>query len=184
MRISRKPNPNNPLNTLSEDQAAQVGEYVRTHTLGKAVAWLASEGVKTRATALSDWYQRWSLQQQLRAAELRADRFRHWLAESFPKLSQRELDRRANVVFQTEAMQTGDARTYLAITTARHKARMDKANFEQRERTMAQDREKWFAAQKAKIQAGLDALYLEVKDNAEARELFQKFKAVATKATT
>jgi hypothetical protein len=182
--MNRKPNPNNPLNTLSEDQAAEVGEYVRTHTLAKTVAWLASQGVKTRATALSDWYSRWSLRQQLRAAELRADRFRHWLAESFPKLSQRELDRRANVVFQTEAMQAGDAKTYLAFAAARHKSKMEKAKLDQRERAMNRDREKWLAAQKTKIESGLDALYLEVKDNAEARELFQKFKAVATKATT
>jgi hypothetical protein len=181
--MNRKPNPNNPLNTLSEDQEAEVGEYVRTHTLAKTVAWLASQGVKTRATALSDWYRRWSLQQQLRAAELRADRFRHWLAESFPKLSQWELDRRATVVFQTEAMQAGDARTYLSFATARHKAKMDKVKFDQRERAMTQDREKWLTAQKSNIEAGLDALFLEVKDNTEARELFQKFKTVVTKAT-
>jgi hypothetical protein len=180
----RKPNPNNPLNRFSEDRAAEVGEFVRTHTLAKAVAWLASQGVKTRVTALSDWYRTWSLQQQLRAAELRADRFKHWLAESFPKLSQRELDRRANVVFQTEAMEAGDARTYLAFNAARHKSKMDKARLEQRERAITQHREQWFAAQKSKIEAGLDALYLEVKDNAEARELFQKFKTVVTHATT
>jgi hypothetical protein len=61
---------------------------------------------------------------------------------------------------------------------------MDQARLEQRERAMAQAREKWHAAQRTKIEAGLDALYLEVKDNAQARELFQKFKAAATEATT
>ena len=61
---------------------------------------------------------------------------------------------------------------------------MDQAKLEQRERAMAQARDKWLASQRTKIEAGLDALYLEVKDNKEARELFQQFKAVATKATT
>jgi hypothetical protein len=51
----------------------------------------------------------------------------------------------------------------------------------------AQDREhdlkKWQAAQKTKIEAGLDALFEEVKHNAEARDLFQRFKAAVTQAT-
>jgi hypothetical protein len=68
--------------------------------------------------------------------------------------------------------------------SGRVKGTMEEKRFVQRERAMMQEREKWLAAQKSKIEVGLDALYLEVKDNAEARELFQKFQAVATKATT
>jgi hypothetical protein len=68
--------------------------------------------------------------------------------------------------------------------SGRVKGTMEEKRFDQRERAMMQEREKWLAAQKSKIEVGLDALYLEVKDNAEARELFQKFQAVATKATT
>ena len=68
--------------------------------------------------------------------------------------------------------------------SGRFKGAMEEKKFDQRERAIMQEREKWLAAQKSKIEAGLDALYLDVKDNAEARELFQKFKAVATQATT
>ena len=110
--------------------------------------------------------------------------YRCWLAAAYPHLDEKELDRRARLMFQTRAMEAGDAKTYLAISTARHKTKMDHARFEQRERALAHDREKWLAAQKSKIEAGLDALYLEIKDNAEARQLFQKFKDVATRATT
>jgi len=48
---------------------------------------------------------------------------------------------------------------------------------------MMQAREKCLAAQRTQIEAGLDALYDEVKDNAEAVELFHKSKAAATGAT-
>lgn len=61
---------------------------------------------------------------------------------------------------------------------------MEEKKLDQRERALMQQREKWLAAQRAQIEAGLDALCPEVKDNAEARELFQKFKAAATQATT
>ena len=110
--------------------------------------------------------------------------YRCWLAIAFPHLDERELDRRAGIMFQTRAMEAGDGKTYLAFSTARHRSRMDEARFDQRERVIAQDREKWLAKQRTKIQAGLDALFLEIKDNAEALELFEKFKAVATKAAT
>ncbi|HEU0008478.1 MAG TPA: hypothetical protein VFT34_01540 [Verrucomicrobiae bacterium] len=68
--------------------------------------------------------------------------------------------------------------------SGRFKGAMEDKKFDQRERALMQEREKWLAAQRTKIEAGLDALYLEVKDNAEAQELFQKFKDVATKSTT
>lgn len=52
----------------------------------------------------------------------------------------------------------------------------------------ARDREhdlkKWQAAQKSKIETGLDALFDEVKRSAEALALFEKFKAVIRKATS
>ena len=45
------------------------------------------------------------------------------------------------------------------------------------------ERDKFAAAMKSKIEAGLDALFDEVKNNPEALELFGKFKSVVTKAT-
>lgn len=181
--MNHKPDLRCPINRLPEDRAAEVADHARTHTFDETVAWLAKGGLKTSSSAVSRWLSRWSLQQCFTAAESSANEFRDWLAKSFPKLSQRELDRRAGLMFQFKAVKSGDARTYLAFATARHKAKMDKVKFDQRERAMTQDREKWLTAQKSKIEAGLDALFLEVKDNTEARELFQKFKTVVTKAT-
>lgn len=45
------------------------------------------------------------------------------------------------------------------------------------------DKEKWTEQQKTKIEAGLDALFQEVKGNPEARSFFEKFKAVVNQAT-
>jgi len=182
--MNSKPDPRSPLNRLTEERAAEVVDYTRTHSLKQTVDWLARGGLKTSYSSLWKWLNRRSLRQCFKEAESSADEFHDWLTKAFPKLSQRELERRASLMFQFKAVKSGDAKTYLALATARHKSKMDKARIEQRERALAQAREKWLAAQRTKIEAGLDALYLEVKDNAQARELFQKFKAVATKATT
>lgn len=181
--MNRKPDPRCLLNRLPEDRAAEIADYARAHTLNQTVAWLARNGFKTSRDSVGRWLSRRSLRHRFLAAESSANNYRNWLAKSFPKLSQKELDRRAGLMFQFGALEAGDAKTYLAFTTARHKAKMDKARLDQRERAMTQEREKWLAAQQSKLEAGLDALYLEVKDNAEARELFQKFKTVVTKAT-
>ena len=61
---------------------------------------------------------------------------------------------------------------------------LDFAKIQEKRADREQDREKWQAAQKSKIEAGLDALFTEVKHNAEALALFEKFKAVIRKATS
>jgi hypothetical protein len=182
--MNSKPDPRSPLNRLTEDRAAEVVDYTRTHSLKQTVDWLARDGLKTSYSSLWKWLNRRSLRQCFTEAESSANEFQDWLAKSFPKMSQRELERRASLMFQFKAVKSGDPKTYLALATARHKSKIDKARLNQRERAMNQDHEKWLAAQKTKIEAGLEALYLEVKDNAEARELFQKFKTAATRAMT
>src|SRR2546425_3231034 len=172
--MNREPYTSCPLNRISEDRKAEVAEYSRTHSIDKTVAWLARKGLKTSATALGRWLRGWWMRLSFQEAQRLALDYRCWLAAAYPHLDEKELDRRARLMFQTRAMEAGDAKTYLAISTARHKTKMDHARFEQRERALAHDREKWLAAQKSKIEAGLDALYLEIKDNAEARQLFQK----------
>jgi hypothetical protein len=180
----RKKHSNSPLNRVSADRAAKIVHYARTHTIARTVAWLARKRVKTSIGALSRWLSTQGLRESLLAAEEHALEFRNWMAVTFPDICEEELDRRANLMFQFEAVKCRDPKTYLAFSTARHRTKMDRARFEQRERALALAREKWLASQRTKIEAGLDALYREVKHNAEARDLFQKFKAVATKATT
>ena len=183
-RMNRKQPIKSPLYAMSEEQAAAVADHARTHTIPKTVAWLAQNGLKTSNTALGRWLSTRRLNQRLLAAESRVLRFKDWMKRSFPDIPEAEVERRANLMFQFEAVEFGDSKTYLAFSTARHRTKMDHARFDQRERGMAFDREKWLAAQRTKIEAGLDALYLEIKDKAEARQLFQKFKDVATRATT
>jgi hypothetical protein len=171
------------LGTLTEDRQAEVADYARTHTLVETVAWLRADGLKTSRTALGEWLSSWSLSQRFKQSESSALQFKAWLAETFPKMSEEELDGRAAMIFQFEALKTGDPETYLAFASARHKAAMDKAKFEQKERLMQFDEKKFAAQFKTKIEAGLDALFQEIKGNAEARSLFEKFKAVISKAT-
>lgn len=181
--MSKKVRADSILGTLTPDRQAEIAEHLRTHTLAESKAWLAADGIRISINSLSEWLSSYRAKQVFARAESSATEFRDWMASDFPDLSEAELDRRAAIWFQSEAMKGGDAETYLAFATARHKAEMDKLKLEQRERGMAQEREKWLAAQKTKIEAGLDALYQEIKSNAEARDLFQRFKAVITKAT-
>ena len=178
---TRKPNAKNPLNRMSAERAAAVEYYSQTHSLKETVEWLGRERVKTNSTSLSNWLERYRLTQFFLAAKFETNEYKDWCLEKYPNISQRELDRRANMSFQLKALRYHDPRTYLAVNAARHKVKVDNTRLSQRERAMALTREKWLAAQRTKIEAGLDALYLEVKDNKEAVELFQEFKAVATK---
>ncbi len=131
------------LGTLTEERQAEVADYARTHTIAEARDWLKADGVKVSAGAFSRWLSSWSLQQAFTQSESDAIEFRDWLATSFPALSEEDLDARAALMFQFKAVKAGDSETYLAFATARHKAQMDKAKFDQKERQLQLDIDKF-----------------------------------------
>ena len=113
------------------------------------------------------------------------------LQKRFPNLSRE--NRRTAAIFRSYAVGELKHDDMLRLNVikvdadeqnGRLKGTMEKQKFDKRERAPKQEREKWQSAQRTKIEAGLDALYLEVKDIPEARELFYKFKDSATKATS
>jgi hypothetical protein len=113
------------------------------------------------------------------------------LQKRFPNLSRENLRSAAILRSYVAAELKHDDKLRLNVIkvdadeqSGRIKGEIEGKKFDQRERALRQQREKWLAAQRTKIEAGLDALYLEVKDNPEARELFYKFKAAATQATS
>lgn len=181
--MSKKIRADSILGNLTAERQAEIAEYARSHSMAETKAWLAADGLRISMGSLSDWFSSWRLQQQFRVADADALNFIELLRKKRPELPETELQSWASEFFQMQAVKSGDSETFLAFATARHKAEMDRKKFEQRERELAQDREKWLATQKTKIEAGLDALYQEIKGSSEARELFQRFKAVVTKAT-
>ena len=141
--MNRKSKPEHWLYNLPEDRAADIAEHARTNKLVDTVAWLRADGHKTSRSALSRWLHWWRSRQVFTQAESSANDFKEWLATEFPELPEAELDKRASLMFQAEAMKAGDPETYLAFSTARHKAVMDVAKLEQRERALTLNREKF-----------------------------------------
>ena len=143
------------LGTLTAERQAEIADYCRDHTLAETRAWLKADGIKVSSGALSIWLSSWSLAQRFQQSESRALQFKDWLAQAKPSLNEAELDRQAALMFQFAAVQEGDSETYLAFATARHKAAMDKARLEQKERALRLEIDKFelLAAEKMLDQA-------------------------------
>jgi hypothetical protein len=86
-------------------------------------------------------------------------------------ISDDQLDTVAAKVFKTQALRTQDSKAYMGVV----------AGFTLKERVRL-DREKLSQASKSKIEAGLDALFTEIKGNARAEELFAQLKDIVSKA--
>lgn len=133
MSASRKTRSDSILGSLTEDRQAEIAEYARTHSVKETRAWLKADGVKVSDGAFSNWLSSWSLKQRFARAESRADTFRDWMARTSPSMSEEELDRKAGLMFQFEAVETGDPETFLAFATARQRAKKDAATIRLKE---------------------------------------------------
>jgi hypothetical protein len=183
MSANRKPRGDSVLKTQTEARQQEVVEHLLTHKLAETAAWLKADGVKVSRTSLSDFLSWYQLRSQFKGFEQSALTMIELLRRKRPDLSEPDLQGYANEFFQLQAIQQNDAQTYLAFATARGKAEMEKAKLDQQERRMQLEREKLSAQLKTKIEAGLDALYEEIKSNAAARKLYDQFRAVIAEAT-
>lgn len=183
MSTHRKIRGDSILGTLPEERQAEIAAYAQEHTLKETAAWLKADGITVSPAALSLWLSSWSLRQRFTLADADTVEFIRLLKERNPNLPESELQQFGAEYFQMQAMKMGDAKTFLKFATARTKAEMEKAKLAQKDRALEFDQTKFAASLKTKIEHGLDALFEEIKGNAEARALFEKFKAVVTKAT-
>lgn len=184
MSASKKIRGDSTLGTLPEDRQAEIAEHAAGHTLKETVAWLKADGISISSGALSRWLSSWQLRRLFQLADADTMDFIRQLKERNPNLPESELQQFGAEFFQMQAMKMGDAKTFLKFATARTKAEMEKAKLAQKDRALQFDEKKFAASLKTKIEHGLDALYEEIKGNAEARSLFEKFKAVVNNATS
>lgn len=124
------------LGTLPEERQAQIAEHAQAHTLAETVAWLKADGVKISSGALSLWLSSWCLRRQFKLADADTLEFIRLLRERNPNLPESELQQFGAEYFQMQAMKLGDSKTFLKYASARHKGKMDRLNFEQRERAL------------------------------------------------
>jgi hypothetical protein len=151
--MNRKPRADSVLATLPEERQDAIAELCRTKTLDEVVQELKADGVRTSRSRLSVWLSSWSLKQAFRHAENSTDEFQKFLEQKWPQLDPAELDHRASLFFQAEAMKAGDPETYLAFASARQKAKMDAAKLEQKERSLQLDERKLRLLEKRAAQA-------------------------------
>ena len=159
------------LGTLPEDRQLDIANQARAHTLAETIEWLRADGIRIGQTALSEWLSSWQLRQTFLRAESSANQFKQWLAQSFPDLSESEMDRRAALQFQFESMKTGDPETYLAFATARHKAKIDTAKLKLKEQQVALDSRRVALLEKKAAQADQAKQVVESKFTPEEQQI-------------
>lgn len=141
------------------------------YTYDQALAYLQEEhDVSCSLSTLWDWRDWYGVKQRMERAAQRAEQAKLELAKD-PSLTAEDLERIAQVIFTNEALQKGDAKVYVQL------AKLNLA----RKRQML-DRDKLSVASKSKIEAGLDALFAEIKGNKKAEAIFAQLKEVVSQA--
>lgn len=163
-----KPRCDSVLKTLPPERQREVIELLNEKGMKGTKAHLAEDGLTTSVGALSEFYSWWQLRQQFAEYGQRADTLMDLLRKEAPEISEEKVLEYGNAFFQTQAIETKDAKTFLQFASARHRGKMDVLKFKQAEKKIAQkDQEieieikkarkkdvadfvKWYADQRAK----------------------------------
>lgn len=127
-------------------------------------------GFTASLSSVSEFYAWLRLKRRMEGAAAKAQQTRLQLAKD-PEFTPEAIERVADTVFASEALDDGDIKAYVAI--ARLRLTKEKHELE---------RQKLQAAAKGKIEAGLDALYQEIRGNARAEAKFKELQEVVAKA--
>lgn len=170
--------------TESQWSAAQW-EFVSRHLFAenRTLAWMREEFAKAfgKTIGISTWGKIWkrelarrsSLEARLvkrREASASAKQLREEARASGTDFGEAALQRIEEIAFDTAMGETVDLKGLNELARTILQARAQ--NFE---------REKFTAGLKSKIDAGLDALFQEIKGNAAAEDLFTRLRGVVTK---
>ena len=143
----------------------------RVWTLTEIAAWIPDRfGFPMGKSAVGDFYRWLQLKRRCDAAAARALQAKLELAKD-PNINSDDIDRMGQTIFAAEALEFGDVKAYVAL------AKLKLAASKQ-----ALESQKLVTAAKDKIEAGLDALFAEIKGNAKAEKLFAELKAVVAKS--
>ncbi len=174
----KKPRADSKLKNLAEtDQETlwllmhPTDSTVTAYTLEAAQVHVLDEHkVSVGLSSLSEWHAWYSLKRRMEAAAERANQTAIELAKN-SDLTPEDIERVAQTVFTSEALQHQDVGAYVQL------AKLRLASSKQ-----AIERDKITAAAKSKIEAGLEALLAEIQGNPKALALFNQLKEVVAKA--
>lgn len=164
------------LKNLSEEALEALWEFRNPEPGGKKLKFAAirveialRHGFTVSYSTLSEFYAWLRLKKRWEEAKAVAAQAREELAKD-PTISDEELDKFAERVLKTETTVNRDVKGYVAIR------KLGLA-----EKVAAFNQEKLTAASKSKIDAGLDALFAEIKGNKAAEAAFAKLKEALPK---
>jgi hypothetical protein len=169
-----KPRPDAKLKTLPDAVQAALYALYQKKSGEECLVWLEqNHGVKSSTGALSNfagWYpfsrplEMVDARAKAVEAQLKADPNLHFNAEQVSAAGQ--------IAFEQIALQLQDVKGFINLSKLRLKQRELELNLEKFRQTVKSD-----------IDKGLDALHAEIKGNAQALQLFEKFKAAILAST-
>ncbi|MFH0878567.1 MAG: hypothetical protein V2A34_02530 [Lentisphaerota bacterium] len=161
------------LKNLDPEIQKQLHEYMRDHSVKEAVVFCRdSLNVSTSTGALSGWLEWYEMRQTLMDARDLTNQIKSEL-KAMPDLNVEDetINRFCQKYFEVQAMKTKDSKLFTAMRRLRISERNLDLAFEEYKQGLKSDMEK-----------GLEALFLEIRGNSEAEELFSKLKAVVDKS--
>lgn len=182
MRNDRKIRSDAYLANLPEERQEQIAQWCekpadrdeetnkaipRTGGIYHAREQLAADGIKVSEKSLSEWYSDWRDARRLSNASRKAQNFEEWLKDRNPTLTAEQVRAGGQIMFMSEAIEQQDAKTFFLIS------RLQLA-----QQQLEHEREKFKAAIRTKLEAGLDALWEEIRGNAKAEALFAQLREV------
>lgn len=167
---AKKPRGDSVLKTLPEDRQAAIVEHLRSHKLPETAAWLREDGLKTSATALSDFWSWWHLRAQFRQDEQTTESLLEQLKAEVPELSEAQLDELGQRTFSLLSIRNQDLGGFVKVRTARAKAVLEAEKLKLR--TLAEERmREGLELEKKRFQRETAKLYLEWCEDRRAKEV-------------
>ena len=166
----RKTRADSTLGSLPQERQAAIADYAFAHSLAETVEWLRQDGIRTSSAALSVWLSSYRLAQQLRANESTVEKLLEEFKRAKPDATPEEIRAAGQSFFSALALQQQDPKIW-AMTQSLALKREE----------LEFDREKFKAAIKSKLEAGLDELAAAFRANPEAMDLYNQARALVTR---
>ena len=160
--MSQKPRSDSKLKTLPDERQEEIAEYASRHSLAETVAWLREDGISVAPSTLSEFLRDYRLSRQFSVFEKSSLQMIELLRKKRPELPESELQGYASEFFQLQALQMNDPKTFLAFSTARFDAEMEKEKLRIKQEELA--------LAKAKYQRETCELFLQWFEDKRAKE--------------
>jgi len=170
--MNKKPRCDSVLKNLPPERQREVIDLLNEKGLKQTKQHLAQDGIKTSVGALSEFFSWWSLRQQFQLLEQDTVTMMELLRKQAPELSEEKVETYGNAFFQLEAIKQSDPKTFLNYRTARHKAKMDRLKFDQREKQIAQ-KDQQLALDEKKFQRDTCELFVTWAQDQRARQIVE-----------